>query len=197
MTNIKQDFDPKELLNAFQSQDWTVLEDLIRKYSGGLLRGALSLGFKGNQADDLVQDVWTTFFEILPTFEGRSLITTFLFGILINKAREQRRENSRMELHDPIDNVMEDRFDTNGSWAKPPMNPEQLLGVTQSLEMIYDCIEKLPSTQRAAFCLWEIEENETSEICKILEVTVTNLGVLLYRAKNRLRECIEKKALRS
>ncbi|PIP95766.1 MAG: RNA polymerase subunit sigma, partial [Bdellovibrio sp. CG22_combo_CG10-13_8_21_14_all_39_27] len=31
------------------------------------------------------------------------------------------------------------------------------------------------------------------DICKILDVTTTNLGVLLYRAKNRLRECVETK----
>jgi RNA polymerase sigma-70 factor (ECF subfamily) len=197
MTDVKQDFDPIEILTAFHNQEWSILETVIRQYSGILLRGALSLGFKGSQADDLVQNVWATFFEVLPTFQAKSQIKTFLFGILINKSRELRRETARSDLHDPIDNIMEDRFDLNGSWAKPPMNPEQLLDVTQSLEMIYDCIEKLPSTQRAAFCLWEIEENETSEICKILEVSVTNLGVILYRAKNRLRECIELKAKRA
>jgi len=196
MSNLNQDFDPKEIVRAFRAQEWSILEQIIKQYSGILLRGALGLGFKGPHADELVQSVWATFFEVLPTFEGRSKIKTFLYGILINKAREIRRENKKMELHDPIDAVMEDRFDTFGSWVKPPMNPEKMLEVTESLEMIYDCIEKLPSTQRAAFCLWEIEENETTEICKILDVTVTNLGVLLYRAKNRLRECIEIKAKR-
>ncbi|MGZ3790673.1 MAG: RNA polymerase sigma factor [Bacteriovorax sp.] len=196
MSNLKEDFDPKEILSAFYNREWEVLESLIRQYSGILLRGALSLGFKGAQADDLVQNVWVTFFEVLPTFQGKSQIKTFLYGILINKARELRRENARSDLHDPIDLVMEERFNSNGSWSRPPLNPEELMDVSQSLEMIYDCIEKLPSTQRAAFCLWEIEESETSEICKILEVSVTNLGVILYRAKNRLRECIETKSKR-
>lgn len=59
--------------------------------------------------------------------------------------------------------------------------------------MIQDCIERLPVNQRAAFCYREVEDLEMPEICKILEVTNTNLGVLLFRAKNRLRECIERK----
>ncbi|MDD4975899.1 MAG: sigma-70 family RNA polymerase sigma factor [Bacteriovorax sp.] len=196
MTKHTKDLNPKDIIISFQNQEWSILEELIGQYTGYLLRGALSLGYRGNQADDLVQNVWSTFFEILPRFEGNSQIKTFLYGIMINKVREQKREDFKQQKHDPIDKVMEDRFDSNGHWAKPPINPEQFLEASQTLEIIYDCIEKLPATQRAAFVLWEIEGNETPEICKILDVTVTNLGVILYRAKNRLRECIEIKAKR-
>jgi DNA-directed RNA polymerase specialized sigma24 family protein len=48
-----------------------------------------------------------------------------------------------------------------------------------------------------AFMLREVESFSTPEICKILQVTRTNLGVLLHRVRNRLRECIEAKGLRS
>ena len=47
-----------------------------------------------------------------------------------------------------------------------------------------------------AFVLREVEELDTQEICKILDVTATNMGVLLHRARTRLRECLEKKGLR-
>jgi RNA polymerase sigma-70 factor (ECF subfamily) len=38
-----------------------------------------------------------------------------------------------------------------------------------------------------------VEGRETADVCKILAVTPTNLGVLLFRARNKLRECLEKK----
>ncbi len=47
-----------------------------------------------------------------------------------------------------------------------------------------------------AFVLREVEELGTEEICKILDVTRTNLGVLLHRVRMRLRECLETKGLR-
>ncbi len=47
-----------------------------------------------------------------------------------------------------------------------------------------------------AFLLREVEELDTEEICNILEVTRTNLGVLLHRARTRLRECLEAKGIR-
>lgn len=194
MSNANQDLSPTEIIIAFKNQDWSVLELLIKQYTGFLLSAALSLGVKGSQADDLVQDVWSTFFEVLKNFNGNSQIRTFLYGILINKTRELRRENIKLNNHDPIEDVVESRFDSNGHWVKPPISPELFMATSQTLELIYECIEKLPSNQRAAFCLWEIEENETSEICTALNVSATNLGVLLYRAKNRLRECIESKS---
>ena len=49
----------------------------------------------------------------------------------------------------------------------------------------------MPERHRLAFVLKELEGLETKEICNILEVTGTNLGVILYRARNRLRECLE------
>ncbi len=61
---------------------------------------------------------------------------------------------------------------------------------------IEECLEGLPTKQRMAFILREVQELESKEVCKILEVTVTNLGVLLYRARNRLRECLEAKGVR-
>lgn len=182
-----------EILAAFRSQNWDALEGIVKQYTEMLLKGALSLGFKAQQADDLVQSVWTTFFEVIHTFEGRSQVKTFLFGILINKSRELKRENKKSDSHDPIDEVMADRFSQQGSWAKPPIAPDRFVESIQSLQVIQDCIEHLPVNQRAAFCFREVEDLEMPEICKILDVTNTNLGVLLYRAKNRLRECIERK----
>ena len=52
------------------------------------------------------------------------------------------------------------------------------------------CLETVPTKQRMAFVLREVEELDTKEICKILDVTRTNLGVLLHRARMRLRECL-------
>ena len=57
-------------------------------------------------------------------------------------------------------------------------------------------LDTVPTKQRMAFVLREVEELDTKEICKILEVTRTNLGVLLHRARTRLRECLEPKGLR-
>ncbi len=66
-------------------------ESLVHEYTESLLKGALSLGFIQQEAQDLVQSVWLTFFEVQSKFKGKSHVRTFLFGILYNKAKEKRR----------------------------------------------------------------------------------------------------------
>lgn len=146
-----------EIAAAFRAQNWVALEGLVKQYTEMLLKGALSLGFRKQQAEDLVQSVWATFFEVVPSFEGRSQVKTFLFGILINKSRELKRENRKNDIHDPIDEVMASRFSHQGSWAKPPVSPERFVESIQRLQIIQECIDNLPVNQRAAFCFREVE----------------------------------------
>ncbi len=151
------------------------------------------MGFAEQDAEDLVQDVFTTFLEKLENFEGRSQLRTWLFGILHRKALERRRASIKDDRMDSIDEVFESRFDGNGKWTRPPADLERLLLSKEIGEIIRGCMNGLPVNQREAFVLREIEGLDTGEICKILEVSVTNFGVLMHRARARLRECLEGK----
>jgi DNA-directed RNA polymerase specialized sigma24 family protein len=71
----------------------------------------ITLGFAETEAEDLVQDVFQTFLERLDSFEGRSQLRTWLFGILHRKALERRRATVADDRMDPIDEVFESRFD--------------------------------------------------------------------------------------
>jgi RNA polymerase sigma-70 factor (ECF subfamily) len=70
---------------------------------------------------------------------------------------------------------------------------ERLLLSKEIGEMIRGCMGGLPVNQREVFVLREVEGLDTGEICKILEVSVANFGVLMHRARARLRECLETK----
>ncbi|MBI2605074.1 MAG: sigma-70 family RNA polymerase sigma factor [Deltaproteobacteria bacterium] len=181
-------------LNRLRNRDAGAIETVVKSYTEHLYRGALGLGFDAHLARELVQSVWTTFFDVVGTFEGRSHVRTFIFGILYNKASELRRENARFDSVDPIEKILESRFDVSGKWSQPPVDPEKFLMASQTMALIQKCLDSLPLMQRMAFYLKEIDEHGSSDICNILKVTVTNLGVLLYRARNRLRECIESNA---
>lgn len=173
--------------------DHDSIEQVVRAYTEHLFKGSLGLGFSEHEATELVQNVWGTFFKVLPNFKAKSHIRTFLFGILYNKAKELKRDKYKLSKHEPIDDIMEEMFDNNGAWKNHIVEPEKFMIAGQTLEIIEKCLDRLPLTQKMAFCLKEIDDQGTSEICKILEVTSTNLGVLLYRAKNRLRKCVETK----
>jgi RNA polymerase sigma factor (sigma-70 family) len=151
------------------------------------------MGFADDEAEDLVQDVFTTFLEKLDRYEGRSQLRTWLFGILHHKAQERRRASGVEERTDLIDMIFESRFDLAGKWSRPPHDLERLFLSKEAGQLIDACMEGLTADQRSAFALREVEGVESPEICKILGVSVTNLGVLMHRARTRLRECLEAK----
>jgi RNA polymerase sigma-70 factor (ECF subfamily) len=180
-------------LERLRRRDPDALAEAVRDHARPLLRAARALGFAEQDAEDLVQDVYTTFLERLDSFEGRSQLRTWLFGILHRKALQRRRASIVDDRTDPIDAVFESRFDASGKWTRPPADLERLMLSKEIGELIRSCMDELPVNQREVFVLREVEGLETSEICKIIEVTVTNFGVLMHRARARLRECLEAK----
>lgn len=176
-----------------RARDPEALADAVRDHARPLYRAARGMGFREDESEDLVQDVFTTFLETLDRFEGRSQVRTWLFGILHHKVMEKRRESYRDERNDPIDEVFESRFDRNGNWVRPPEDLQLVLESKGIGAAIGQCLEGLPAAQREVFVLREMEGLETKEVCKVLGVTVTNMSVLMHRARNRLRECMEKK----
>lgn len=182
------------LLEKLRHKDPEALADIVQQHTSHLYKASLKLGFSSPEAEDLTQNVWITFFDVVDRFEGHSTVRTFLFGILYNKASELRKQKKRLEPTDEIDKILDDHFDSHGHWIKTPIDPEKFLHSTQVLDLIKKCLEFLPLNQKMAFILKDINEESTEETCNILSVTTTNLGVLLYRARNQLRECIERKS---
>ena len=129
-------------------------------------------------------------------FDGRARVSTWVHGILLRRIQEERRIVRRDDDREDIDDVMEARFDNEGSWARPPCGAVEALVRGEVQRMLVSCLAEVPDRQRTAFTLREVEGFGTEEICKILDISANNLGVLLYRARNRLRECLESKGLK-
>ena len=161
-----------------------------------LLRAARAAGLSPDQADDAVQETLLTFLTRAHEFDGRARVRTWLYGILLKKTARAFESVRRSQETEEIDEIVEARFDETGRWVRPPRGPDAGADAERVRAWLADCLEGLPDRRRLAFALREVEELPTVEVCKILEVTPNNLGVLLFRARNGLRECLEIKGLR-
>jgi RNA polymerase sigma-70 factor, ECF subfamily len=184
-------FSEQQFVERLKKRDKSAWEEIAEAYLPQILRAGRGMGFSADESRDLAQSVFLAFLEGIGRFEGRSHIRTFLFGIFYHKVAERLREFQKEKAIDPIDKVMEARFDANGTWQKVPAGIERQLLSHEIGQLLNDCLETVPRAQRIAFYLRDIEEMETAEICKNMGITATNLGVLLFRARNRLRECLE------
>ena len=184
-----------ETLQLLRDRDPVTLASVVNDHSGPLYRAAVSMGLPAEAAEDLVQDTLLTFLSTIDRFEGRAQIRTWLFGILYRKLFEVRRDLARDGKHDPIDDVFESKFDANGSWIKPPADIQRLLESAEAGTHIQACVDSLPPMQRSAFRLREIEEMSSKDICQVLDLSPSNFGVLMHRARTRLRECLESRGI--
>ncbi|MDP3911895.1 MAG: sigma-70 family RNA polymerase sigma factor [Gemmatimonadales bacterium] len=187
--------EPLQRRDAIRGRDPAALEAVARENIGPLLRGARAAGLSGADAYDAVQEVLLVFVEKADRYDGRASVRTWLFGILFNKIAERRRAVAREATVDDIDAVVDARFDARGQWIKPPRSPDVQLAAGQAMKMLEECLERLPERRRAAFVLREVEQLDVDEVCNVLEVSRNNLRVLLFRARNALRECLESKGI--
>jgi len=152
-------------------------------------------------AEEVVQDTWMAVIEGLTRFEGRSSLRTWIFGILIHKAkdrgvREKRHATfSAFESYDDDNDEAVDpsRFQPSGEWAGhwafPPQpwddqTPEKLLANRQAVNAMNQAIDALPKTLKDVLILRDVEGAEVKEVCEILKITETNLYVRLHRAQS-------------
>ncbi len=190
-------FSSPKFIESIKRGEASAREDLVRSYTSHLFKAALGMGLSEEQANDVSHSTWLTFFDVVAKFEGRSHIRTFLFGIFYNKVNELRRSNLKYLKTDPIEDIMESRFADDGHWSEGwPTSPEKALENVQGLSIIEECMDKLPTVQKAVFQLKVVEEEKNEDICNILNISSTNLRQLLYRSKTRLKECVERKGER-
>ncbi len=186
-----------EFLDLLRTRDEGAMQRLVSAYLPQILRAARSSGLNPQNAEDVCQITFVTFIEKIEDFEGRSHVRTWLFGILYRKISEMRRSAARESGAESIDQVMETRFKTDGHWQKPPQGADSATYESEVREHLADCMEGISTDQRMAFILREVEELDSEEICRTMDISRSNLGVLLYRGRNLLRECLENRNIRS
>ncbi len=150
--------------------------------------------------EELVQETFLAALKGKENFKGQCEFSTWLVGILKHKIMDHFRRQERHATDTlPDDEAVDGMFSRFGKWKKFPrrwqINPEDSAIESEVLPMLQRCMEALPETQRQAFILSVMDEQNSDVVCKTLSVTSTNLYVLLHRARLRLRDCLEKKGV--
>jgi RNA polymerase sigma-70 factor (TIGR02943 family) len=157
-----------------------------------------------HQAEDAVQEALIGALKNAASFGGRAALKTWIFAILKNKIADTLRQKQRsvnvgsLQREGDEDEDFSELFDSKGFWQpdERPVawgNPEATLREGQFWVVFEACLEGLPPKQARVFMMREFIELDAEEICAEVNLSTSNLHVLLHRSRLRLRECIENK----
>jgi len=185
-----------ELLAQLRGGDEAAFVTLVSRYNSSMLRVARTYVPTTALAEDAVQETWIGVLRGLEQFEGRSSVKTWIFRILINRARTVgTREPRHLPLSHDEPAVDPHRFDAGGAWAKPleswESEADDRMVAASWTRSLGAALDDLPPSQREVVVLRDVEGLSGGEVCDLLGLTEANQRVLLHRGRSKLRTALE------
>ena len=189
--------DDAALVERLRGGDEEAFVMLVERYHGPLLRLATTFVPSPAVAEEVVQETWLGVVKGIERFEGRSSLKTWLFRILVNRARSTGVRERRTIPSDPQGGptVEPDRFGRDGGWVDPPVpwaeQADDRLVAEQLATRVRALLGELPEGQRQVMTLRDVEGLSAHEACQLLGLTDANQRVLLHRGRAHLRHMLE------
>ena len=198
--------DDQRIISGLRAGDEATFAEMVDRYNGSLVRVAMRYLPSRAVAEEVVQDTWIGVIEGIDRFEGRSTVKTWLYKILIYKARARgERERRTVPLSalagdDSAPSVPTERFRGSdalwaGHWATPPRrwdgDAEERALAGEARSVIDAAIAEMPLAQREVIVMRDLSEFSSVQVCDLLGLTEANQRVLLHRARSRVRAALE------
>lgn len=174
------DRDDQNLVKRLQRGDEAAFATLIDQHHAALRRKALGFVSTSASAEEVVQDTWVAVLDGLRSFEGRSSIKTWIFQILINRARTKGVREARTV---PVSALARD----DETEPAAPDTPNQLLLRKELAGELEAAMLDLPERWRTVVMLRDALGWSPEDVCSALRVNERYQRVLLHRARSRLR----------
>lgn len=169
----------------------------VQKHADYLFNYAISRVSKEEVAKDLVQETFFAGLKSKDNFLGKASERTWLVAILKRKVIDYYRKINSTKGKAEVRMSFYTEGEKEGNWIEERVPNSWSEEATSSLESeelgitLYDCIDNLPEKYAMVFKMKTIQDMATEDICKDLEITSSNLWVIIHRARTQLRKCME------
>jgi RNA polymerase sigma-70 factor (ECF subfamily) len=197
------------LVQALRERDEAAFELVLDRHYSAMLRTAMIYVGSRARAEEVVQETWLAVLGGIGRFDGRSSLKTWIFRILVNRAKTSATRDARVI---PLSSLGQGNEDVDGGGTPYPAdplhgcrpdveplfcgsaamarNPEDWLLSEELGEHIEAAIETLPPQQREVIVLRDVEGWAPDEVCNMLGISESNQRVLLHRARVKVRDAL-------
>jgi RNA polymerase sigma-70 factor (ECF subfamily) len=194
-----------DLVAQLRAGDESAMAQLVDEWSPAMLRVARSFVGSAQSAEDVVQDAWLGMLSGLARFEGRSSLRTWIFSILVNRARTRGTREARTLPQPPMGpretRIADDwcpgtGWERSATWSsidpqsRWDSSPEAVALSKEALRQLDRALSALPSRQRTVVTMRDLCGMDAAEVCAALNISPANQRVLLHRARAVLREAL-------
>ncbi len=184
-----------EQLRRLRDGDEDAFVMVVARYHRPMLRLARTMVSSEAVAEEIVQDTWMGVVRGIERFEGRSSFKTWLFSILVNRARSAGAKEPPTMSIESLHAVDPTRFDAEGHWADPldrwREDSESRLDAATLVAVLESALDDLVPRQRQVVLLRDVEGLSNNEVCAALGISSGNQRILLHRGRARLREILD------
>jgi RNA polymerase sigma-70 factor, ECF subfamily len=188
------------IVARLRDRDEAMFARLLDAWSPGLLRAARAYVRDEHAAQDVVQETWLGVVRGIGEFQARSSLRTWVYRILINRAKTRGQRDARTVLVDDLPPTVDPaRFrgpgdQYPGGWRTFPdvwPSPEDAAVAAETRRQLANALADLPTRQRIVVTLRDAEGYTSDEVCELLSISPANQRVLLHRGRATLRAALE------
>lgn len=180
------------LLEQLRAKDEQAFNAFVGTHHRAMVRFAMQFVRSRASAEEVTQDTWLAALGGLDQFEGRSSVISWIYAILINKAKSRGRRDSRDRAIVPSESDSWNGSGEEGAQVAQELSsdgidPERILAGREIGDIIQKLIDELPDLQRAVITMQDLQGLDSVTVCQTLNLTDANRRVLLHRARAKLR----------
>ena len=182
------------LVQQFQQGETSAFNELITRYQDKVMATCFRMLGNREDAEDAAQEIFIKVYDALARFDPRAKFSTWLYRIAINhclnvvRGRKVRNIFSISKRHNKEDFEFMDLHEPLIHNSRPDLNLEQ----QERGQLIWQAINSLPQNQQVAVVLAKFGGLTYKEVADVMEVSVSAVESLLFRAKHKLHKHLSK-----
>jgi RNA polymerase sigma-70 factor (ECF subfamily) len=169
---------------ALQKGDEKTYQELVKVFAKPIFNTCFYILQNKEEAEDVTQDIFVTVYQSISFFKGDSKLSTWIYRIALNKCNELlrfKKRKKRFGIHIPI---------FGSSIEIKTEAPDEILHQNERRKVLFKAIAKLPENQQIAYTLYNMEELSYQEIAESMNLSLSAIESLIFRAKQNLRKSL-------
>ena len=174
-----------DFLIKLKSGNKQAFTDMVAIYQKKVINICYRFLLNKEDAEDVSQEVFIEAYHSIREFRGEAKLGTWIYRIAISKSLDEIKKRNRKKRISSVGKTLGIEFISNLLVGND--RPDKTIEEKEGYSMLLKTLDKLPENQRIALTLSKIEDYPNSEIAAIMEISLTAVDSLIYRAKQNLK----------